>query len=440
MKTLPSILLALALCAGALPRPAAAQAVATTPLDGIVAVVNEGVVLRSELDQRVESVVRQYASDPSQLPPRAVLERQLLDRLILQKLQVERAESTGLKVTDAEIDRSMAGIARQNGLEISQLRGALEQQGVDYFRFRNNVAEQILVNNLRQRVAQSRVQVSDAEIDSLIRNGQIQRGQMHLGFIMIGLPDGATPGEIDAAHAKGEDVKRQIDGGLDFGAAAIRYSNADNAMQGGDLGWRNINELPPAMVDIANRLQEGETSPPVRGPNGFYLIRLAGKREQAEHLVTEYKARHILVKVTELVPSDEARAKVAKLRQDILAGEDFAKAAQENSQDDQTAKLGGEMGWFSDLAYGTRVAEIIKDMSPGQISEPFQTELGWHILLLEDKRQTDKSGELERDEARNILFQRKAEDEYEAFLRQLRSEAYVEIRLPGAEGSSTATP
>ncbi|MBN8726492.1 MAG: peptidylprolyl isomerase [Xanthomonadales bacterium] len=437
MKKIFLAALALLLTAPAL---AAAQSAPVQPLDGIVAVVNDGVVLKSELDQRVASVVQQYSGNPGQLPPRDVLERQLLDRLILQKLQVERAEGTGIKASDAQIDRSLAGVAQQNGLEVGQLRGAIEQQGLDYDRFRNNVREQILVNDLRQRVAQSRVQVSDAEIDTLLRSGHLQQGQLHLGYIMINVPDGATPAEVDAEHAKAEDVKRQIDGGMDFAAAAIRYSNAENALQGGDLGWRAATELPPAFVDIAERLQEGETSPPVRGPNGFYLIKLVGKRDQGAQLVTEYKARHILVKISELVPSSEAREKIEAIRRRVVNGEDFAAAARESSEDPATAQLGGEMGWFSGTAYGTRVAEMIGDMSPGEVSQPFQTELGWHILKLEDRRETDKSGELKRDEARSIIFQRKAEDEYEAFLRQLRSEAYVEIRLPGAAAQNPAAP
>ncbi|MCK9537880.1 peptidylprolyl isomerase [Dokdonella sp.] len=440
MKTPLILTLALLAATPVLAPRAAAQATDIVPIDGIVAVVNEEVVLQSELDARVESVMKQYAGDPSQLPPRSVLEKQLLDRLILQKLQVARAEATGIKVSDAEVDRSMAAIAQQNGLDISGLRSAIEAQGLDYNHFRNNVQDQLLINNLRQRIAQSRVQVSDAEIDSVIRNGQLQRGQMHLGYIMINVPDGATPGEIDAVHAKAEEIKQQIDAGMDFAAAAIRYSNADNALQGGDLGWRNTTELPPAMVEIAQDMQDGQTSAPVRGPNGFYLIKRIGQREQGAHLITEYKARHILIKVSELVPSSQAHAEASAIRKRIEAGEDFAKAARESSQDEATAQLGGELGWFSGTAYGPRVASVVSELKPGEISQPFETQLGWHVLQLEDVRQTDKSGELQRDEARNIVYQRKAEDEYEAFLRQLRSEAYVQIRLPGTEAAKGGAP
>ncbi|MBO9663820.1 peptidylprolyl isomerase [Dokdonella sp.] len=414
--------------AGAAHAQAAAE---SQPLDRIVAVVGEDVVLQSELDRDVSRITSQYAQSPQQLPPHDVLERQVLDRLILQKLQLARADDTGVKVSDAEIDRSMGEIAQQNGLELSQLRGALTQQGIDYDQFRRNVRDQLIVRTLRQRIAQGRAQVSDAEIDSLIRNGNLRGGQLHLGYIVVNVPDGATPDQIDEAQRKAEEAKKQIDDGMDFSAAAIRYSSAQNALQGGDLGWRNRDELPPALADAADKLQEGQVSPPMRGPNGFHIIKLLGKRDGGAQMVTEYHARHILMKPSELLSSDEAHKQLAAVRQKIAAGEDFEKAARESSQDDATARLGGDLGWFSGTAYGSRVAEQLQNMKPGDVSQPFETDAGWHILQLVDTRNTDKSGELQRDQARNILYQRKAEDEYESFLRQIRSEAYVDIRLPG---------
>ena len=416
---------------------ATAQSAPVVPIDGIAAVVDEGVVLQSEVDREVDRVTKQYANSPQQLPPRDVLEHQLLDRLILDKLQIARADQTGVKVSDAEVDQALTAIAQQNKMDVSQLRGAIERQGMDYDQFRKGVRDQLIVQRLRQRVVQSRVHISDAEIDSLIKNGHVHQGQIHLGYIVVNVPDGATPTQIDAAHAKADDAKKQIDGGMDFAAAAIRYSNAENALQGGDLGWRSANELPPALVDIAGKLQEGQVSEPVRGPNGFYVIKLIGKRDAGAQLVTEYEARHILIKPSELVSSEQAEKAVAAVRQRIVAGEDFAKAAKESSEDTATARLGGDLGWFSgDAAYGTEVAKVAASLKKGEISEPFQTDAGWHILQLVDTRTTDKAGDMQRDEAKDVLFQRKAQDEYESFLRQLRSEAYVQIRLPGADAAA----
>jgi len=310
---------------------------------------------------------------------------------------------------------------------------------MDYEQFRRSVRDELIVQRLRQRVVQSRVQVSDAEVDTLLKNGALHRGQLHLGYILVSVPDGATPDQIETAKKKADDTKQQIDGGMDFAAAAIRFSDAPNALEGGDLGWRNADELPPAFADASDKLQEGQVSAPIRGPNGFHIIKLLGKKDaNAAQLVTEFHARHILFKISELVSSEQAQKEAADARQRIVGGEDFAKVAKDKSQDTATARLGGDLGWFSGDAYGTRVAAMIKEMKPGDITQPFQTDAGWHVMQLVDTRSTDKTSELQRDQAKNMIFQRKAEDEYESFLRQIRSEAYVEVRLPGGTTSGAA--
>lgn len=422
----------LAAAAFALPQVVHAQAVAAEPLDRIVAVVDEDVVLQSELDRQINRISAQYANTPQQLPPRDVLERQVLERLILQKLQVTRADSTGVKVSDAEVDTALTNLAAQNKMELAQLRGAVQAQGMDYDQFRRSVRDELIVQRLRQRVVQSRVQVSDAEVDTLLKNGATRRGQLHLGYILVTVPDGATPDQIEVAHKKADDAKVQIDGGMDFASAAIRYSDAPNALEGGDLGWRNADELPQAFAELTDSMQEGQVSAPIRGPNGFHIIKLIGKRTDAAQVVTEYKARHILIKTTELVSSEQAQKKAASIRQQLVGGGDFVQLAKDDSQDAATARLGGDLGWFSGDAYGTQVAEVVKGMKNGEISQPFQTQVGWHVMQLEDTRTTDKTSDLKRDQAKNMVFQRKAEDEYESYLRQIRSEAYVEIRLPNA--------
>ncbi len=431
-KPIACLLLALSLAAPALH----AQMMPTEPLDSIVAVLDEDVILRSELDRAVGAVTAQYARNPEQLPPRATLERQVLDRLIMMKLQVARADSTGVKLSDAEIDQTVAQIAQQNRLDVGQLRQAVQQQGISWEQFRRNVHDETIVQRLRQRVVQSRVQVSDTEIELMLKNGGAQREEMHLGHILVSLPDSATPEQIAAAEAKAADVTRQIEGGLDFAAAAIRYSDAQNALDGGDLAWRSVDELPPAFVEIARKLQPGQTGAAVRGPNGFHIVKLIDRRAAAAQMVTEYHARHILIKTNEVVSSEQARTKIEGLRERALAGEDFEKLAKEFSEDGPTANIGGNLGWFQINGYGSSVAEALQSIADGQISEPFQTEIGWHILQRLETRTEDRTAEVEKDKARQMLGARKADEEYEGFLRQIRSEAYIDIRLPEAAGGA----
>ena len=354
----------------------------------------------------------------------------------MSKLQIAKADDTGIRISDAEIDQTLGQIAMQNRMDVDQLRQAITRQGLSWEQFRANVHDESLIQKLRQRVVQSRVQISDTEIELLLKSGGVKRGQLHLGHIQITLPDGATPDQIAAAQAKADDVAKQIQGGMDFAAAAIRYSDAQNALDGGDLGWRSYDEVPPAFSEIAEKLKPGQTAPPVRGPNGFHIIKLIERREPASDLVTEYHARHILIRTTELVSASQAEKTIRELRARILAGEDFAKLAKEYSNDKVNANLGGDLGWFVKTAYGDKVAEALTNTKIGEISEPFQSDAGWHIVEPLATRTEDKTAEAERDKARQTLGARKSEEEYASFLRQIRSEAYIEIRLPGAAGAT----
>ncbi|MGA9341594.1 MAG: peptidylprolyl isomerase [Rhodanobacteraceae bacterium] len=420
--------------------PARAQTLPDEPIDRIVAVVDQDVILKSELENAVDNVVAEYASKPEQLPPRDVLEQQVLQQLIMQKLQLQHAEDNGVKVSDAEVDQALGQIAEQNHMQVDQLRSAIEHQGLDYDQFRQQVRDQVIVQRLRQSVVQNRVQVSDAEIDNLLKHGKVNNDELHLGHILIAVPDGATPDVIDKARKKAEEAKEQIDAGMDFSAAAIRYSDAENALQGGDLGWRSSSELPTAFVDLTKDMKDGDVSPPLRGPNGFHIIKLYGSRNHAgSQMVTEYHARHILIKISDLVSSDQAKDRIDQIRARIVGGEDFANVAKAESQDTATANLGGDMGWFPADGYGTKIADVIAGLSKDQISEPFQTDVGWHIIQLLGSRTQDKGKDLERQQAKQILLNRKADEEYESFLRQIRGEAYIDVRLPGA-GDAAAKP
>jgi peptidyl-prolyl cis-trans isomerase SurA len=414
--------------------PVRAQMLAGETLDQVIAVVDEDVILRSELDRAVTNILAQYAGRNAELPPRAVLEKQVLERLIFIRLQVQRADSTGIKVSDTELDQAVMRLAQENKATVEQLRASLERDGFSYDDFRRTMREELQVQRLRQRFVQSRVQVTETEVDILLASGGLKRGEVRLSHILVGVPDGASPAQIQAAKEKAQRVRAEIDAGLDFSAAAIRYSEGQQALEGGDLGWRRYDEVPNVFIDLVASLQKGEVTQPMRGPSGFHIIKMSDTREASAEIVREYNARHVLVRTSELVSADDALASVRNIRQRVQAGEDFGALAREFSEDTTSANLGGDMGWFEIGAYGTRVAQVLESLSDGQLSEPFQTEVGWHVMERLGSRETDRTDDRVREQARETIRNRKSEEEYDAYLRQLRGESFVEIRLGGADG------
>ena len=422
----PVLAALLALSTAFAPGPVAAQA--TTPIDSIVAVVDEDVILRSELDRAVANISAQYASQPGQLPPRDVLERQVLDRLVLARLQLARARDSGIRVSDGELAQAIESVASRNRLTQDQLRARLVEDGLSYEEFRDSLRDELLIERLRQRYVQSRVQVSEAEIDQLLAVREIGGPEVRLANIIVALPDGATPEDVAAAQKKARDIKSVVERGeIDFAAAAIRFSDAPNALEGGNIGW-----IPPAFVDLIQQLKPGEISEPVRGPGGYQLIQLVETREQGTQTLTEYNAQGLLIRATPTVPAEAARQKAQALRDRIAAGEDFAKIAREHSEDTMSRNDGGDMGWFPVNAWGTSVGSQLSQLQDGELSQPFQSEVGWHVIKRLGTREQDVTEQNRRNQAREIIAQRKAEEEFERFMRQMRAEAFVESRLTGA--------
>lgn len=424
----PVLAVLLALSAALAPGHALAQA--TTAVDGIVAVVDEDVILRSELDRAVNNITAQYANTPEQLPPRDVLERQVLDRLVLARIQLTRARDSGIRVSDGELAQAIETVASRNRMTQEQLRQRLAADGLSYEEFRASLRDELLIERLRQRYVQSRVQISEAEIDQLLAVREIGGPEVRLANIVVALPEGASPDEVALAQKKARDIKSVIERGeLDFRAAAIRYSDAQNALEGGEIGWRALDAIPPAFVGLIQQMQPGQISEPVRGPSGYQLIQLVETREQGRQTLTEYNAQGIMIRVTPTLPAEAARQKAEDLYARIQAGEDFAKLARENSDDTLSRNDGGDMGWFQLNAWGTAVGTQLNALQDGQVSRPFQSDAGWHIIKRLGVREQDVTEQNRRNQAREIIAQRKAEEEFERFLRQLRSEAYVESRL-----------
>jgi peptidyl-prolyl cis-trans isomerase SurA len=412
--------------------PVLAQSLGNERLDRVIAVVNDEVILQSELDRAVGNLRAQYASRADQLPPLDVLERQVLDRIIMIKVQAQRATETGLRISEAEIDAAINGMAEQNGISLDQLRASLERDGFSYSEFRETMREELLLQRMRQRFTQTRVSVSDIEIDNALATGGAGGGEVRLGHILISVPDNADAATIQLGQEKAEGVLKLIAEGMEFSAAAIRYSNAPNALEGGELGWRSINEIPAAFAEAVNGLADGQVSPAIRGPSGFHIIKLYERRDESVRMVEEMNARHILIKVDELTDDATAKARITALHEQLLAGADFAELAREHSDDFNTAPLGGDMGWFPIDGYGSGVASMVVALPDNGISEPFQTDVGWHVLQRLGSRQQDRTAAIMRSQAAETIRARKAEEEYERYLRQLRDEAYIENRLAQA--------
>lgn len=406
-----------------------AQSLPLTRVDGIAAVVNEDVILITELQRATGNFLAQFAGKEQQLPPLPVLERQILDRLVVSRLQIERANEMGIRIGDVELEQAVQSVASNNRMSVDQLRQQIALDGTTFDQFRRDLRNEILIQRLRQRVVQSRVAVSDTEIDlALAARGEDR--QVHLAHIQVALPDAATPEQIETASKKIDGIKALIDKGeMDFTAAAIRYSDAPNALQGGDLGWRGMSEIPNLFTRIVQTMKDGDISQPVRGPAGYQLIRLIESRETGRSTVTEYRARHMMIRTSEVVSSEQAKAKLETLRARIAKGESFEKLARENSEDTATRDAGGDMGWFQQEAWGGGVAKQIVELEDGKVSPVFQSEAGWHMIERTATRTQDVTEESRRNQVREVIARRKGEEEFERFLRQLRSEAFIDVRI-----------
>lgn len=438
MKKLPfftSVLVLVPMLAAALLWASPAQAQAVQPLDGIAAVVDEDVILRSELDRAISNILTQYADRPGQLPPRDVLERQVLERLILVRLQSARAKSTGVTISDEEVDAAVNNIARQNNSTPEQLRQQLVRDGMSYTDFRSSLRDELMIQRLRQRFAQSRISVSDAEVDAALA-AQGSSAQYRLAHILVGLPEGATPEQIATGQQKIDGVKGLIDRGeLDFSAAAVRYSDSQNALEGGDLGWRSLDEIPAAFANSISSMQPGQIIGPLRGSSGFQLLKLVDTRQGTQAgtgSVTQYQARHILIRTDDDTNDTQAKAKIDTLRARLTGGADFAEQARENSEDTRTQASGGDLGWFTQDDFGPVFGSQVAALQDGAVSAPFKTDAGWHVVQRVGSRQVDASDDNRRARIRETIGQRKLEDDWARFLREMRGEAYVDIRTGAA--------
>lgn len=406
---------------------------AQEPIDGIVALVEEDVILQSELDQAINMILMEIEMRNQNPPPRSVLEEQVLERLIRTRLQVLRAQATGIRASDADVDRTLEQLAAQNQMSLSQLRFSMESDGMDFDEFRNQIRDEIVANELRRRVGSSIDNISETEVDILLASEQFGGQQYRISQIALAVSETASPQEAQQAEAAARGILAEIEAGLDFAEAAITYSQSPDALEGGDVGWRSLSEMPPVFADVVQAMEVGAVSDLIRTPNGFIILKVNDVREQPPVIITEYQVRHIMIEPSELLSREEARDRIEDLREQVVAGEDFGDLARRFSTDESSANLRGLLNWFPQDSLGPVFQQVIDQLEVGDLdvalSQPFQSQVGWHLLLLEGVRQVDRTEEATRDQARNIIFNRRAEEEVEKFLRQLRSEAFVEIRL-----------
>jgi peptidyl-prolyl cis-trans isomerase SurA len=398
-------------------------------LDEIVAIVEEDVILRSELDRAVNNVVQQFQARQAQLPPTSVLEKQVLEKLINMEIQVQKADQAGVRVSEAEVDQALSQIASQNQLTLQQMQMAIENDGMSFAEFRNDMLKELKSEKIRNGLAEQEVKVSEHEVDLFLADNQLNQGEVQLGHILIGLSADADETTLNLAKQKVDQVLAEIESGEDFNSLAIKYSDGQRALDGGDLGWKPANELPTLFSEQIKLMKVGENTKPIRSASGFHIIKLIAKREQSKKVITEYHARHIMVENSELMTPQQGMEVINEIYTRLQNGEDFAKIAEEKSDDVNSAALGGDLGWFQLLTYGQRFGDVLSALDDSQMSSPFQTQAGWHIIQRLGMRDSDVTEEFKRLQATQSIKTRKMNEEIESWIREIRGEAFVDIKI-----------
>ena len=401
-------------------------------LDRIVAVVNSEVITRLELDERLRTVMQQLQKQGTPMPPRELLEKQLLERIIMDRVQLQLAQETGVRVDDAQLDKTLQRIAQDNKLDSEQFRAALEKDGINFSQFREQMRGEITMARLREREVENRVVVSDGEVDNYLNTRGAAAGdggEFSLAHILVRVPEQAAPEQLQKLKARALQALEEVRAGKDFRQVAASYSDAPDALNGGVLGWRSAGQLPALFLEALGSLQPGETSQVLRSPNGFHILRLLDKRGKGTPFVVQQThARHILIKVNEVMSEGDARNRALQLKERLDNGARFEDLARQHSEDG-SASRGGDLNWLSP---GDTVPEFERAMDalqPGQLSAPVRSPFGWHLIQVLERRSEDVSKERQRMQARQEIRLRKADESYQEWLRQLRDRAYVEYRL-----------
>jgi peptidyl-prolyl cis-trans isomerase SurA len=401
-------------------------------LDRIAAVVNDGLVLKSELDEQVDAVTKRLQEQKVALPSESVLKQQVLDRLILQEIEMQRAKRIGLTISDEQLNGALQEIAARNKIPFDQLPNALQAQGIDYKQYRESMRKELTLSTLRERDVISHIIVTPHELEQFLarQDSTAANDQFNVSHILLSLPAAATPQQIEDITRKAHDIAAEAAKGEDFGQLAMANSNSQTALDGGSLGWRKGTQLPQFILDLVTKMKPGEVSEPVRTPSGFHIVKLNERKSgEAQVIVNQIHVRHILIKPNELDDDETVRQKLVKLRERILNGEDFAGIASTTSEDPGSAPDGGDLGWSGPGTFVPEFDKAIADLKPNEISEPFKTRYGWHIVQMLGTRTYDSTADVRRQRAFAAIRESKADEETELWLRRLRDEAFVEIKM-----------
>lgn len=402
-------------------------------LDQTIAIVEQDVILESELERRMKSIVRQLKQKDQAIPPMKILQEQVLDRLIMDSLQVQMAKRAGVRISEQELNAAVNDIAQNNNMTLQALRQSIIDDDISWELFREDLREEIMAARVRQGQVSRRIEISEREIDNLVRlidaQGE-QNIQYHLGHILIPIKDAGDQTVIQEAREKAQDLVRQLRNGADFSSLAIQHSAGQEALQGGDFGWRPAPQLPTLFAGPAKSLKQGEVSDPLRSGSGFHIIKLIEKKGETKHIVQQVDARHILLMPNTIRDEQATQEKINELYDRVVnQGESFADLAKEFSDDKGSALSGGKLGWKTPDKFVGPFKEAVETLPLKQVSKPLQTQFGWHIVEVLDRRNADQTDELKRDRAARILQSRKFDEEVESWLREMRDTSYVEILI-----------
>lgn len=446
-----AMLAILSACAGTppAPPPAAAAPAATAPaststdftrppapgtvLDSVAAIVNEDVILKSELDAQVSEVQAQIEARHTSLPARDVLEKQVLDEMVTSRIELQQAKGRGITVSDDNVNQALSRIAERNGVTLDQLPDSLKKQGYQYDRFRSELRDQIVIQNLEQQVLADNLHITQQELDDQMRADQGSgdtETQFHVAQILVATPINPTPDDVAAARKKADIVEQKLKSGTDFAAAAVAYSEGQNALQGGDIGWRKASELPTLFAPVVTQMKPGDISDPIQSANGFHIVKLMEvKRSDQKVMVTQTHARHILIRTSAILTDDQAKAKIQSLYDQIKAGADLGKLATANSDDPGSRQQAGDLGWLDPGATVPAFQAVMDKLQPGETSAPFKTQFGWHVLQVLGRRQADQTDEDRRNRAYQTIFSRKSEEVIQHWLSETKDSAFIEYHI-----------